>query len=147
MRVATLALVLGLCAAALPARAEDAAIGFVKTLHGHATLTRGGGVQDVFLGTPLQEADTVETSADAWLGITFRDNTRIALGPGSRLELTRFVFKPADKEYGFILALVKGTLECITGLTAKLAPQAMTVTTPTGTIGVRGTTFVARAED
>jgi len=49
-------------------------------------------------------------------------------------------------EYGFILRLAYGTLECISGLTAKLAPDAMSIETPGFTVGARGTRFLVRAE-
>ena len=62
------------------------------------------------------------------------------------MQLTQFVFKPADEQYGFILRLAYGTLECIAGLTAKLAPDAMSIETPGFTVAARGTRFLVRAE-
>jgi hypothetical protein len=35
----------------------------------------------------------------------------------------------------------------VSGVIAKLQPDAVSVTTPTGTIGVRGTNFVVRVEE
>jgi hypothetical protein len=131
---------------ASPAQADDAAIGFVKTLAGHATVIRGGTAKPVELAMPLYTRDRVETAKDGEVGITFRDDTRISLGPDSQLELPSFVFKPADKQYGFVLRLVFGTMQYLSGLTAKLAPDAMSIETPTATIAVRGTRFLVRAE-
>src|SRR5271156_1876540 len=45
----------------------------------------------------------------------------------SQIELKHFVFKPAAEQYGFILRLAYGTLEYISGLTEKLAPDAMSI--------------------
>jgi hypothetical protein len=145
--MAVLVVLATLVARAPLAHAEDQVIGFVKTLSGSAMLTREKTVEQVHAGMPLRQKDTIETGADGRLGITFRDDTRIALGPGSRIELVKFVFKPADKEYGFVLRLVQGTLEYISGIMAKLAPEAITIETPTATVGVRGTRFLARAGD
>ncbi len=146
MRSIGSALVIIACALALPARAEDAPIGFVKTLLGAATVTHGAIAMAARTAMPVYQNDTLETGADGELGVTFRDNTRISLGPNSRIELTHFVFKPAALEYGLILRLAYGTLECISGLTAKLAPQAMSIETPGFTVGARGTRFLVRAE-
>jgi hypothetical protein len=134
------------CAIALSARAEDAPIGFVKTLSGTATVTHGAALTAAELAKPVYENDWLETGGDGELGITFRDNTRISLGPSSRIQLKHFVFKPAAEEYGFILSLAYGTLEYISGLTVKLAPDAMSIETPGFTVGARGTTFLVRAE-
>ena len=49
----------------------------------------------------VYENDWLQTGADGELGVTFRDSTRISLGPNSRIQLTHFVFKPAALEYGF----------------------------------------------
>ena len=40
----------------------------------------------------------------------------------------------------------KGTLNYVSGVIARLRPDAVSVDTPTGTIGVRGTQFVAKIE-
>ena len=134
------------CSIALPARAQDAPIGFVKTLSGTVTVTRGAATSAVALAMPVYENDRVQTDGDGELGITFRDNTRISLGPNSRIELKHFVFKPAAEQYGFILRLAYGTLEYISGLTEKLAPDAMSIETPGFTVGARGTRFLVREE-
>jgi len=134
------------CATAPSARAEDGPIGFIKTLSGTATVTHGNATSAAALAVPVYENDLVQTGGDGELGITFRDNTRISLGPSSRIELKHFVFKPAAEQYGFLLRLAFGTLEYISGLTEKLAPDAMSIETPGFTVGARGTRFLVRTE-
>ena len=136
-------LLVGLAPAAA-AQTRDQTIGVVKTLSGSATLTRADVTGTLRAGASMREGDRIDTGADGSVGVTFRDNTRIALGPRSRVVLARFVFKPADKQYGFGLSLARGTLEYMSGLIAKLAPEAVSIETPTSTIGVRGTRFLAR---
>jgi hypothetical protein len=130
----------------LPALAEEAPVGFVKTLSGTATLTRGATASAAVLAMPVYENDRLETGSDGELGVTFRDNTRISLGPHSRIELKNVVFKPAAEQYGFVLRLAYGTLEYISGLTEKLAPDKMSIETPGFTVGARGTRLLVRAE-
>ena len=146
MRTAWSALVAILCAMGLSARADEASVGFIKTLSGTATLTHGAVATDAALAMPVYQNDRLETGSDGALGITFRDNTRISLGPNSRIELKHFVFQPAAEQYGFILGLAYGTLEYISGLTEKLAPDAMSIQTPGFTVGARGTRLLIRAE-
>ena len=146
MRTAWSALVAILCAMGLSARADEAPVGFIKTLSGTATLTHGAVATDAALAMPVYQNDRLETGSDGALGITFRDNTRISLGPNSRIELKHFVFQPAAEQYGFILGLAYGTLEYISGLTEKLAPDAMSIQTPGFTVGARGTRLLIRAE-
>jgi hypothetical protein len=146
MRSAWLAVISIVCSIGMSARAEEAPVGFVKTLSGTATLTRGGTATVAALAMPVYENDRIETGRDGELGVTFRDNTRISLGPNSRIELKHVVFKPASEEYAFILGLAYGTLEYISGLTEKLAPDTMSIETPGFTLGARGTRLLVRAE-
>jgi hypothetical protein len=146
MRRAWSALVVILCAIGLSARAEEAPVGYVKTLSGTATVTHGGIATAAALAMPVYEHDLLETGGNGELGVTFRDNTRISLGPDSRIELKHYVFKPASEEYGFLLRLAYGTMEYISGLTEKLAPDAMSIETPGFTVGARGTRLLVRAE-
>ena len=146
MRRAWSALVIILCAIGLSARAEEAPVGYVKTLSGTATVTHGGIATAAALAMPVYEHDRLETGGNGELGVTFRDNTRISLGPDSRIELKHYVFKPASEEYGFLLRLAYGTMEYISGLTEKLAPDAMSIETPGFTVGARGTRLLVRAE-
>src|SRR5713101_4595708 len=146
MRSVRSTLVILACAIALPASAENASIGFIKALTGTATVTHGEAATAAVLAMPVYENDWIQTDDDSEIGVTFRDDTRIALGPNSRIHLAHFVFKPATPEYGFIMRLAYGTVECISGLTAKLAPDAMSIETPGFTVGARGTRFLIRSE-
>ena len=142
---------LGLLLAALPAapaHADVGTVGYVKTLSGTATVTSTGEEvgRPIRIAMPLHEHDRLETGRDGQIGITFCDDTRITLGPNSRVDLAHFVFKPVGKDYGFVLRLAYGTMQYLSGLTAKLAPDAMSIETPGATIAVRGTRLLIRAE-
>jgi len=41
---------------------------------------------------------------------------------------------------------LKGSFAVITGLIAKLSPQSVKISTPTATIGIRGTEFVVKVD-
>lgn len=128
------------------AHAQDTVIGYVKYAGGWGTVTHGQLTFPARLGFPIYEGDMLRTFWNGSIGVTFKDDTRISLGPSSRVTIPKFVFSPAQQHYGFVLRLVAGTMEYLSGLTAKLSPDSMQVETPTATIGVRGTRFLARAE-
>lgn len=121
-------------------------IGFVKVATGTVTALRAGQRVPMVVGASIEEQDEFETGHDGALGVTFRDDTRISLGPDTRLNVKQFVFAPADDRYGFGLRLLIGTLEYISGLTGKLSPQSVSISTPNFIVAVRGTRLLIRAE-
>ena len=126
--------------------AQDVVIGFVKSVDGHATVTHGQLTYAAEPGVAVHAGDTLHTLWDGALGVTFKDDTRISLGPFSRVTITNFVFAPREEHYNFVLQLLSGTMQYLSGMTTKLSPGAMKIETPTATIGVRGTRFLARAD-
>jgi hypothetical protein len=67
--------------------------------------------------------------------IKFIDNTRIVIGPNSRLRIDTFVFNPDLTAQKVAITAIKGTFRFISG---RSAPGAYTITTPTMTVGIRG---------
>jgi hypothetical protein len=135
-----------LSSAPSPSWAQDAVIGFIKSVDGHVALTHGQLTYAVEPGAAVREGDTLHTFWDGTVGVTFKDDTRISLGPSSRVTILKFEFAPAEEQYSFVLRLLGGTMQYLSGLIAKLSPSAMKVETPTATVGVRGTRFLARAD-
>ncbi|MDB5409596.1 MAG: hypothetical protein JWL84_4508 [Rhodospirillales bacterium] len=143
------AIILGLALAILspsPVRAdsEDGAAGYVRLAHGNVRLLRDGVAISADVGDPVLPGDTIESGDDGSIGVTFRDDCRISLGPRSRLDLRAFEFAPASRRYSFVARLTEGSLHYISGLIAKLAPGRASIETPVGTIAVRGTRFLVR---
>jgi hypothetical protein len=133
-----------LCSAAAPA--QDVVIGHVESEAGVATITHGQVTWAAAPGGAVHEGDTLRTYWNGAMGVTFKDDTRISLGPSTRVTIPKFVFSPAAQHYGFVVRLIAGSLEYLSGLTAKLSPGSMQIETPTATVGVRGTRFLVRAE-
>jgi hypothetical protein len=134
-----------LALACQPARAADA-IGYVKVLSGTAVLERDAVRVPVALGSPVNLGDVFETDETGSLGIAFKDNTLVALGPSSRLVVEQYQFQPAESRLGFVARLVEGTLLYLSGEIAKLSPEAVILNTPSATIGVRGTRLLAKVQ-
>jgi hypothetical protein len=131
---------------ASPARAEEPEIGMVKTLSGRAWIVSGAERVAAAIGGKVRQNDALETEKDGALGVTFLDNTTLAIGPESRIELSKFVFDPNGNNYGFIARIARGTFLFVTGIIGKLSPQSVTIETPAGSIGIRGTRFLVKVE-
>ncbi len=132
---------------AAPAHGEKSAIGRIKTLEGDVTIERGGRASDAKLGTEVFEKDIVKTGENSKTGITFLDQTRLAIGPKSEIQLKDYEFTPAWKKYSFVAKITRGTMHYDSGLIAKLSPSSTSVETPLGNIGLRGTSFVVRVKE
>jgi hypothetical protein len=132
-----LSIVFLLLAAGIAVAAETA--GRVKTTEGSATVITGGTRTPAKVGLEVAMGDIIETGADGSVGITFRDASRVSVGPNSRLVIDEFVFSPKTEDYGLATRLQQGTLFYVSGLIAKLAPEKTSIATPDGTIGIRGT--------
>jgi hypothetical protein len=98
------------------------------------------------VGTPVHQDDVIETGADGSVGVTFKDNTTMSIGPDTKLAVDEFVYAPEQEKYGFRTRMVQGTLFYVSGTIAKLAPEAVSVATPVGTIGIRGTRFLVKVD-
>lgn len=121
--------------------ASDESAGSLRKKNGDVSIERNGTVMKAEDGTPVYPSDTVKTGADGSVGIIFKDNSRISLGPNSRLDLKKFVFKPAQGQFSMVNKLTKGTASFISGKMTKLSPESVILETPSSTIGVRGTTY------
>jgi hypothetical protein len=142
MRLLAVVVSLSLLAAGT-ALAEDAArIGTIKTLRGDARIVGPSGSEAAAVGGAVHQNDTLETGADGAVGVTFIDNTTLSLGTNSRITMTKVVFNPDHGDFAFAGNIAKGTFMFVSGTIAKLAPQAVQITTPVSTIGVRGTRFL-----
>ena len=130
----------------LAVRAEEAAIGFVKTASGQATVGTGTGQVAAQPGTPVYLGSRLRTGPDGSLGIAFRDDTLMAFGPDTELTVDEYLYAPSQGLLRLAASLLRGSLNYVSGVIAKLQPDAVSVRTPSGIIGVRGTQFVAKVD-
>ena len=124
--------------------AESEPIGMVKVSKGDTSILRDEKHVKGKIGQSVFQHDVLETGKDGALGVTFKDNTRVSLGPNSQLSLKKFAFNPKEKEYSFLSEIARGTLVYISGMMSKLSPESVSVKTPAATIGIRGTRFLIR---
>jgi hypothetical protein len=128
------------------ALAEDAVIGFVKIAEGDASIIDGQINTLAKAGMPIHLGSKIKTGSNGQLGATFKDNTVMSFGPDTEVVIDEYLFAPADGSLKLSVNMLKGTLQYISGVIAKLKPEAVSVKTPAGIIGVRGTRFLAKTE-
>jgi hypothetical protein len=121
-------------------------IGRVKNVSGAVHIERGAERIPVRVDGGVQANDTVVTGADASVGISFIDDTRVAAGPNSTLVMNRYSFDHTTHAGVMDATLKRGTLGMVSGRLAKRSAEAVTVRTPTLILGVRGTEFLLSAE-
>jgi hypothetical protein len=93
----------------------------------------------------VEQGDTLVSEKNTYAQIKFVDNSEITLKPNTTFKVEAFAFdvgKPAGDSASF--NLIKGGLRSITGLLGKRNKEKFQLKTPTATIGIRGTTFVAQ---
>ncbi len=124
----------------------DDAIGYVKTLTGEAWVKTAGKEVKAAPGTQVYLGSVLVTSKTGSMGVTFKDSTRMSFGPDTQMTVDEYLYAPAQTQGKLKLStsLSKGTLNYVSGLIAKLQPDAVNVRTPGGTIGVRGTQFLVK---
>lgn len=127
--------------------ADETPIGYVKDVSGDAYVTTAGKKVKAAVATPIYQGSTLQTSAKASMGVTFKDETVMSFGPDTVFTVDEYLFAPAQGQLKLGSKLAKGTLNYVSGVIAKLRPDAVTVATPSGTIGVRGTQFVVKVEE
>jgi hypothetical protein len=88
-------------------------------------------------GDEVRQDEIIEVGSDGAGELVLNDDTKIALGPGSRLVLDKFVYD-SDRKGSILINLVKGTLRFVTGLAEK---PAYVIRVPSASITVRGTIF------
>jgi len=124
----------------------EAIAGSVKTALGASVVRRGAETLPIHEGMHLLVDDILQTSADGRLGVIFQDGTRISVGPGTEVKIDRFLYEPAVGRFALLLRLARGVLTYVSGKIAKFSPQSVSVQTPVGIVGLRGTHFAVSVE-
>ena len=127
--------------------ADAATIGSVRNVVAPASVVREGREIPAQTGLKLHAGDVLQTGDGGQLGVILRDDSLLSLGPRSRVAIERFVFAPAERQFGFVTRVYRGTAAFVSGLIGRLAPESATVETPVATIGIRGTRFAVRVAE
>jgi FecR protein len=126
-------------AAAAPTQAAPAEpIGNVATLTGSATVTRNNASTPLKLQDDIYLNDVLQTSANSTLGVTFNDATTFNLTANASIMVDNYVYEDGGQQNAAVFDIAKGTVAFVAASVAKTGN--MKITTPTATLGIRGTT-------
>ena len=117
------------------------AIGNVVKHKGNASVERSGKSTVLEKGSEIEFKDNVRTGRGD-VGITFVDDTNVAVSAHSSLVIDEFVYDPNSRTGSkLVMNIALGTVRYASGNIAKLSNQNVDIRTPTARIGVRGTAF------
>jgi hypothetical protein len=123
------------------------AVGSIQKATGKAAIVREGQTIPVQPGFKVRMNDTLQTGADGSIGVIFRDETVLSLGPGSVLSIDEYVFAPKQGRFSLVLRMFKGTAVYLSGLISKLSPDSARFETPSSSVGIRGTKFAVKVDE
>ncbi len=86
----------------------------------------------------VNQNEAIAVAADSLGELKLNDDTKLALGPGARMVLDKFVYDPAPSAGTVSVNLLSGAFRFITGLSRKGNYQ---LRTPSASLTVRGTIF------
>ena len=117
------------------------AIGNVIQHKGNASVERSGEKSELKKGSDIEFKDNVRTGKGG-VGITFVDDTNVAVSAHSSLVIDEFIYDPNSKTGSkLVMNIALGTVRYASGNIAKLSNQNVDIRTPTARIGVLGTAF------
>jgi hypothetical protein len=131
------AALLGATALALAGGPATARVGVTSATDGDPLGKPPTGNERVLrIGIDVQANEAVRTGATDRAHLVFLDGTSVTVGPNARLIIDRFVYDPDAKKGDLAISATQGVFRLVGGKISK--NNAITVTTPSGTIGIRG---------
>ena len=115
-----------------------AASGTALGVDPQAQADKDGAARVLAVGADIFIGDMVRTGPHGNVQIKFDDDTELVVGPNSALLIEDYLLRDDQSVGKFAVNALSGTFRFATGHSAK---DRYLITTPTGTIGVRGTWF------
>jgi hypothetical protein len=120
--------------------------GIVKAVDGGAVIERDGQAIEASEGMTVLMGDVVRTRSSGSIGVVFRDDAVLSMGPDSAVVIDDYLFEPLEGHLSFIAKILQGTVSFISGQITKLSPESVNLVTPAATIGVRGTRVLVKVD-
>jgi hypothetical protein len=121
-----------------PTAAADEPIGNVATLSGSATVTRNKTATPLHPQDDIFQGDVLRTQANSALGVTFNDATTFNLTANATITVDSYVYEDGGKQNGALFDVARGTVAFVAAAVAHTGD--MRISTPSATLGIRGTT-------
>lgn len=120
-------------------------MGNIATLTGSATISRFGNSSALKADDDVYMGDTLQTGADSALSVTFTDDTTFNLSANARIVVNKYLYEEGGKNNSALFNIARGTVAFVASAVAKTGD--MKISTPTATLGIRGTTGVIDVPD
>ncbi len=135
--IALVSLLLGIGLASLSARA-DQRVGIDSAVNPNALgIPPGALPRRLVLGQDVVFNERITTEAGGQTQILFVDESTLSVGPNANMVIDQFVYDPNTGAGKFAASLTRGVFRFVGGKLSKL-DKAVTMRTPTATIGIRG---------
>lgn len=112
--------------------------GQVLAVKGMASATGADGVTRSLKRAATVNVGDVVTTDEGSVQLRMKDGAVIVVGSGAELEIRAYSYQDSGADDEAVLHIAKGMLRTVTGSIDK---SNYTMTTPTGTIGIRGTAY------
>lgn len=141
MKHPTLALAIA-CLALAPvvAAAEPMSVGIVDKVQAEVTALQAGAPRDLAPKGDVLFKDKLRTGPGARLEAKLADDTVLTLGENGKLTVDEFVYKPGGRGGKLALNVTQGAFLFVGGKIEGPTGGNVSIKTPVGTLGVRGTT-------
>ncbi|MDR1275473.1 MAG: FecR family protein [Candidatus Accumulibacter sp.] len=120
-----------------------AEIGQVIRVVPGAFVTREGKTIPLAVHSPVEVTDTLTTDATGRARILFNDDSTVAVGSNTSLDLRDYA--DSGSKPVFDVHLMQGVARVVTGRVVEMNPSGFKVTTPEAHVGIRGTIISMRS--
>jgi hypothetical protein len=127
--------------------ASSVAAGIVKIVTGDVRVSSTQGEQALKSGDAVFENTRLITGKQSSASVVLRDGTTLVLSENSQFNVEKFAFDATTQNGSILVNLLQGSMRMLTGLIAKINPDAIQVKTKTLSVGIRGTDFIVDTED
>ena len=115
-------------------------VGSVDKVQEQATATQSGATRDLAPAGPVFFRDRMRTGVGAKLEAKLDDGTVLTLGEKGRLTVDEFVYRPGEQGNKLTLSATQGAFLFVGGKIEGPTGGNVSIRTPVGILGVRGTT-------
>jgi len=123
-------------------------IGGISELRGNGEITRQDSSETFLaeLDSDIYSYDDVRTG-NGRMAIQFIDDSVLKLTEHSKVVIDKFIFDPDPSKSQMAFNMASGTARFITGKLGMINKENISITTPTATIGIRGTDFTTTVDE
>lgn len=129
------------------AEAQTVAAGIAKIVTGDVRVSDAQGERVLKSGDAVFENTRLIAGKQSSASVVLRDGTTLVLSENSQFNIQKFTFDATTQDGGMLINLFQGSMRMLTGLIAKINPDAIQVKTKTLSVGIRGTDFIVDTED